>query len=100
MAETLEDAIARAIGDPGSILDRYPEETVTRWSTRAVLSLFDLVAGVDQDAFRPGTPGTRALMENAQLRATQETLLQDIIMWRNRARDAEKALGMGVDLDV
>lgn len=32
----LTDRIAQAIGDPGSILPREPDETVTRWSTRAV----------------------------------------------------------------
>lgn len=32
----LTDRIAQAIGDPGSILARKSDETVTRWSTRAV----------------------------------------------------------------
>jgi hypothetical protein len=33
---SLTDRIAQAIGDPGSILPRVTDETVTRWSTRAV----------------------------------------------------------------
>ncbi|GLW32248.1 hypothetical protein [Actinoplanes regularis] len=32
----LSDRIAQAIGDPGSVLPRNENETVTRWSTRAV----------------------------------------------------------------
>lgn len=36
MSDTLTDKIAQAIGDPGSILPRGEDETVTRWSTRAV----------------------------------------------------------------
>lgn len=53
MPETFEDLIARAIGDPGSIVGRKlgpswgkgrpgysdREETVTRWATRAVLAV-------------------------------------------------------------
>lgn len=39
MRSQLTDRIAQAIGDPGSMLARGDNETVTRWSTRAVESV-------------------------------------------------------------
>lgn len=38
--EPSEDEIARACGDPGSILPRIKGESVPRWSARAVLALW------------------------------------------------------------
>lgn len=100
-AESIEKFIERAIADPSSVLERdYPLEPPARHSTRAVMSLLAVMFGPDPEGFYPGTPATRALMDNAQLRSMVTTLEQDVIMWRNRARDAEKALGVGVSLDV
>lgn len=99
MAETIVDAIARAIGDPGSIVSRWPEEPVTRWATRAVMTLLEMPTTADiGDQLTVGSPATRLLMDNAQLRATQEVLLQDAWMWRNRALDLGWKLG--VDANV
>jgi len=39
-ARALVDRIAQAIGDPGSVLERRPDESVTRWSTRAAMFVF------------------------------------------------------------
>lgn len=51
---TLEDRIAAAIGDPGSILPRERNENVTRWATRAVLTvLLEDVAATPQPAVKP-----------------------------------------------
>lgn len=38
---SLSDRIATAIGDPGSLLDRQDGESITRWSTRAVMTVLD-----------------------------------------------------------
>lgn len=65
--KTIDDIIARAIGDPGSIVPREGDEIVTRWSTRAVTAIMATAFGVDPEANYPGTPAFRALMENAQL---------------------------------
>ncbi len=37
----LEDQIALAIGDPGAIVHRNDDETITRWSTRAVMAVLN-----------------------------------------------------------
>lgn len=67
---TFDDIIARAIGDPGSIVPREgDDETVTRWSTRAVTTIMATIFGVGPEGEYPGTPAFLALMENAQLRA-------------------------------
>jgi hypothetical protein len=44
MRNPLTDKLAQSIGDPGSIVTREPDETVTRWSTRAVESVLGYVA--------------------------------------------------------
>jgi hypothetical protein len=47
MIESLTDRIAQAIGDPGSVLARGAEESVTRWSTRAVESVLGYTSPPD-----------------------------------------------------
>lgn len=90
MAEKIEDFVARAIGDPGSVLDRYTGETVARWSTRAVMTMFEAVGtGSELHDYEIGSPATRMLMENAQMRAYQGVLEQDVKMWARRAGAAE-----------
>jgi hypothetical protein len=66
--KTFNDAIAQAIGDPGSITPRGDDKTVTRWATRAVAAILATALGVDREGHYPGTPATLALLENAGLR--------------------------------
>lgn len=65
---TVDEMVARAIGDPGSMIPRKGDETTTQWTTRAVMEIIQVFIGVDQDAHYAGTPAMRALMENADLR--------------------------------
>lgn len=90
MAESIESFIARAIEDPGSVLEQehYGEPTV-RHATRAVMSILQVMYGPDSKGFYAGTPATRALMDNAGLRTQVETLVQDVDMWRRRASASE-----------
>lgn len=74
------DQIAQAIGDPGSITARLPDETVTRWCGRAVQELLATAIGVDKEGHYAGTPASRALMMHAELRGrlrAAESVLAD-----------------------
>jgi hypothetical protein len=71
---TFQDIIRQAVSDPGSITPRGDnfEEPISRWSARAVIELLQVTHGVDPDAVYSGTPATKALMENAELRGKLE----------------------------
>lgn len=66
----VEDMVAQAIGDPGSMVARLSDsESVTRWATRAVLEVLEVgIIGLGNSADIPETPAMRALAENAALR--------------------------------
>lgn len=66
----IEDMVAQAIGDPGSIVPRAgDDETVTRWATRAVLEVLEVgIIGLGNSAELPDNPAMRALVQNAVLR--------------------------------
>lgn len=106
MTDTIEQFIARAIGDPGSILEREPDESVSQWSTRAVMGLLRVMYGPDSEGFYSGTPASRALLENAELRgklADAESRLgfnrkatkvcgEEVVQLRARVRELEAQL--------
>lgn len=100
MAESVEDYIARAIGDPGSIVERYENEPTARWSARAVGLLLSVMFGPDSKGYYAGTPATEALMDNAQLRGSVARLHEDVEMWRRRAREAGWRLGVEDEANV
>lgn len=100
MAEDIEDFIARAITDPESVVEGWPQEARINHQTRAVMSLLYVMIGPDREGHYAGTPATQALMDNAALRGSVARLMGTVLElrasrdeWKRKAADAAATLG-------
>lgn len=85
------DRIAQAIGDPGSIVgDRQPFETVTRWSTRAVLALPEVARRISLDPAEPSAAEEEAYSNGAAV-GWEEGFGAGVAHSRGALDDAETA---------
>lgn len=85
---TLEDRIAQAIGDPGSILPRnsqqtYISESGTRWATRAVMRIIDAETTLQRGLmFLDSAPGGDHLPDGRTLRCQTRAINADGVTFR------------------